>query len=90
MSIDSPSSTGTAQALDECLSIRDGELWIEECRVRDLAERFATPLYLMSEDQLRRNAREIASEFSSRWPGDFLLLPSIKANPALALRRILT
>ena len=89
-SIDPASSTGTAQRLDECLSIRDGELWIEECRVRDLAERFATPLYVMSEDQLRRNARRIARDFSSRWPGDFLLLPSIKANPSLALRRILT
>jgi len=88
-SIDSHSSAGTVQ-LDECLSIRDGALWIEECRVRDLAERFATPLYVMSENQLRRNARKIATEFSSRWPGDFLLLPSIKANPALALRRILT
>jgi diaminopimelate decarboxylase len=44
----------------------------------------------MSEDQLRRNARRIARDFSSRWPGDFLLLPSIKANPSLALRRILT
>jgi diaminopimelate decarboxylase len=89
-SIDPASSTGTAQRLDECLSIRDGELWIGECRVRDLAERFATPLYVMSEDQLRRNARRIARDFSSRWPGDFLLLPSIKANPSLALRRILT
>ena len=58
--------------------------------MRDLAERFATPLYVMSEDQLRRNARRLAGEFSSRWPGEFLLLPSIKANPGLALRRILT
>jgi diaminopimelate decarboxylase len=76
--------------LDECLSIRAGELWIEECRVLDLARRYGTPLYVMSEDQLRRNARRIATDFSTRWPGEFLLLPSIKANPALALRRILT
>ena len=44
----------------------------------------------MSEDQLRRNARRHTDAFSTRWPGEFVLLPSIKANSTLALRRILT
>ena len=79
-----PTHAPADQVLDECLSIRAGELWIEECRVLDLARRYGTPLYVMSEDQLRRNARRIATDFSTRWPGEFLLLPSIKANPALA------
>ena len=77
------------ERLDECLSIRDGELFVEGCRTLELARRFGTPLYVVSEDQLRRNARRLESAFASRWPGELLLLPSIKANSSLALRRIL-
>jgi diaminopimelate decarboxylase len=76
--------------LDDCLSVRAGALYIEGCAAEELAARFGTPLYVMSEDQLRRNARALGEAFSSRWPGSFVLLPSIKANQSLALRRILT
>ena len=82
--------SATVQRLDECLSLRDGALFVEECQAQELAERFGTPLYVISEDQLRRNARHFRDAFEGRWPGDFLLLPSIKANSSLALRRILT
>ncbi len=78
------------ERLDESLSIREGALFIEQCRADELARRFGTPLYLISEDQLRRNARRLRAAFEGRWPGEVLLLPSIKANSALALRRILT
>jgi diaminopimelate decarboxylase len=77
------------QRLDDGLSVADGELHVEGCRARELAERFGTPLHVISEDQLRRNARRFRAAFGDRWPGEFVLLPSIKANPALALRRIL-
>ncbi len=77
--------------LDECLSIRDGRLFIEECDATDLASRYGTPLYVASEDQLRRNVRRIAGAFKAHWTdGPLTLLPSIKANLSLALRRILT
>src|SRR5262249_20497633 len=82
--------SATAVRLDECLSIRNGELFVEGCRASDLARQFGTPLHIVSEDQLRRNARHLDSAFASRWPGELLLLPSIKANSSLALRRILT
>ena len=62
---------------------------VEDCAAEELAERFGTPLYVVSEDQLRRNARSFRGDFESRWPGQFLLLPSIKANSAFALRHIL-
>lgn len=78
------------QRLDDCLSIRDGALYIEECEAAELAQRFGTPLYVVSEDQLRRNVRRFLDAFAPRWPGRFELLPSIKANSTLALRRILT
>jgi diaminopimelate decarboxylase len=45
----------------------------------------------MSEDQLRRNIREFRTEFQRGWPdGPVVVMPSIKANYVLALRRILT
>ena len=80
----------TASRIDDCLSIREGRLWIEECDAVELARRFGTPVYAVSEDQLRRNARRIAAAFADRWPeGPVTLLPSLKANLSLALRRIL-
>ena len=82
--------SGDARQLDDCLSVRGHDLYVEECPAEGLARRFGTPLYVISEDQLRRNARRFVEAFAGRWPGAFLLLPSIKANSALALRRILT
>jgi diaminopimelate decarboxylase len=79
-----------ATRLDDCLSIRAGHLWMEECDTVELARRFGTPVYAVSEDQLRRNARRIAAAFAAGWPdGETALLPSLKANLSLALRAIL-
>src|SRR2546423_10808814 len=79
-----------AVRIDDCLSIREGHLWIEECDAVELARRFGTPLYAVSEDQLRRNARRIGAAFAAAWPdGPTALLPSLKANLSLALRAIL-
>lgn len=75
--------------IDDCLSVRDGSLHVEEVPAGELASRFGTPLHVMSEDQLRRNVRRHAAAFASRWPGPFLLLPSFKANSCLALAEIL-
>src|SRR5712691_3390428 len=77
--------------LDESLSIPDGRLYIEECDADGLARRFGTPIHVMSEDQLRRNARRYRREFEQRWTdGPVLVLASIKANFALATRWILS
>jgi diaminopimelate decarboxylase len=79
-----------AVRIDDCLSIREGHLWMEECDVVELARRFGTPLYVVSEDQLRRNARRIGAAFAAAWPdGPTSLLPSLKANLSLALRAVL-
>src|SRR5712691_12248924 len=80
----------SATRIDDCLTVRDGRLWMEECDTVELARRFGTPLYAVSEDQLRRRARRIAAAFADRWPeGEVRLLPSLKANLSLALRTIL-
>ena len=79
-----------SDVIDDCLSIRDGELYVEGCSAAGSGRAFGTPLYVVSEDQLRRNARRLRECLRNAWPGEFLLLPSIKANPALALRQVLT
>src|SRR3981081_377767 len=77
--------------IDDCLSIRQGILFVEGCAATTPAESFGTPLYVMSEDQLRRNVRSFQAEFRRGWPdGQVVVMPSIKANYGLALRRILT
>ena len=77
--------------LDECLSIRAGRLFIEECDADELARRFGTPIHVMSEDQLRRNARRYRQEFEQCWTdGPVLVLASVKANFTLATRWILS
>src|SRR5689334_16142576 len=82
--------SSVAVRIDDCLSIREGHLWVEECDAVDLARRFGTPLYVVSEDQLRRNARRIGAAFAAGWPdGPVSLLPSLKANLSLALRAVL-
>src|ERR1700754_3807077 len=55
----------------------------------ELARRFGTPLYVISEDRLRANARAWSSALADAWPGPTELLPSLKANTVVALRRIL-
>ncbi len=76
--------------IDECLSVRGDRLLVEECDAYELAERFGSPIYVVSENQLRRNARRLVRAFAEQWDGPVQVLPSIKANHVLALRRILS
>ncbi len=72
------------------LDIVDGHLWIERCDVVALAERFGTPLYVISEAQLCGNARMIRQAFELRWAyGPVELLASLKANYVIAVRQLL-
>jgi diaminopimelate decarboxylase len=78
-------------AIDDILSIRQGRLFVEEIAAEDLARRFGTPIYVMSENGLRRRVRRFFHAFQERWPeGPVHILPSIKANFSLALRNLLT
>jgi diaminopimelate decarboxylase len=81
----------TPEKIDEWLSVRGEELYIEECSVPGLAEKYGTPLYVASETALRSNFRRFHRAFQERWPeGKVHVLPSLKANSSLALRAILT
>ena len=43
------------------LSVRDGRLYVEELACTELAARFGTPLYVMSETRLRSNVRRLGA-----------------------------
>jgi diaminopimelate decarboxylase len=89
--VDSPPVERTAAPIDDHLSERHGRLWIEGCDLVELARRFGTPVYVLSEARLRGNIRRIRAAFEAAWPhGEARLLPSLKANLSLAARRILT
>lgn len=44
--------------LDACLSIKDDHLFIEQCDSVDLVSKFGSPIFVLSEDQLRRRETE--------------------------------
>jgi len=76
--------------LDGVLSIADGHLWVEGCDTVDIGAQFGTPLYVVSETQLRANCRRLAASFERHWRvGPVELLPSLKANYTIAIRQIL-
>jgi diaminopimelate decarboxylase len=81
----------SAQArIDDCLSTYDGHLFIEECDTVGLVQRFGSPLFVMSEDQIRRNVRCFQNAFQQGWPdGPVKVLPAAKANWIPAVQRIL-
>ena len=81
----------TTNHIDECLTTRDGHLFIESCDTVDLVRRFGSPLFVISENQLRRNTRRFQKAFAAAWPdGAVDVLPAIKANYILATRMILS
>ncbi len=67
----------------------DGHLWVEGCDVVALAERFGTPLFVLSENQLRHNFRRFRDAFASRYPGKVEILFANKSNNSLAVRHVM-
>jgi diaminopimelate decarboxylase len=87
---ESQNLTSARRYLDAMLSIADGHLWIEGCDTVDIAAEYGTPLYVISETQLRANCRQLGAAFERYWRvGPVELLPSLKANFTIAVRQIL-
>ena len=75
----------------DCLSVRAGRLFVEECDAVELVERFGSPIFVTSESQLRVNYRRCRDAFKEAWPeGPVDVLPAFKANTTLATRHILS
>jgi diaminopimelate decarboxylase len=76
--------------LSEFITVNEqGHLQVEELDCLELAERFGTPLYVTSENQIRHNYRRLYRAFASRYPRVTILFAN-KSNSNLAVRRILT
>lgn len=79
------------ERLDDALSVRNNHLFIEECDTTELVARFGSPLFVVSENQLRRNYRRYQTAFQRHWPdGPVDVLPANKANWNTAVRTILS
>lgn len=76
---------------EQCLSEKNGHLYIEGYDTVKLVETFGSPLFVVSEQQLRDNYRHYKSAFSRHWPnGQVDILPANKANWNTAVRTILS
>ncbi len=77
--------------LPQSLSIRGNDLYVDECKVVDIAREFGTPLFVVSETHLRNNIGAIKRAFQSHWPeGAVRVMPALKACPVIGIRRVLT
>jgi len=76
--------------IDDCLSTRNGHLFMENCDTVELVNRFGSPLFVQSEDQIRRNVRRFQAAFQKGWPdGPVKVMPAAKANWITAVQMIL-
>ena len=66
----------------------NGNLWVDGCDVKQLADTFGTPLYIISENQLRTTYRQFRDAFKKRYP-DVEILFANKSNNGLAIRHIM-
>lgn len=67
---------------------KNGNLWVDGCDVQELAEKYGTPLYIISENQLRYTYRRFRDAFRAEYP-DVEILFANKSNNGLAIRHIM-
>lgn len=67
----------------------NGNLWMEDCDVAELAAEFGTPLFLVSESQFRYTYRQFRDAFRKHYPADSEILFANKSNNGLAYRHIM-
>jgi len=82
----------TTQLVNEnpYLSIREGRLFFEDVDLTQAAKTHGTPLFVVSESYLRQNIRDYRAAFEKYWPeGKVKVLPSVKANPNIAIRKVI-
>ena len=77
--------------LNPNLSIRNGRLFIEEMDTVEIAEKFGTPLFVVSEKILVDNYHAFQNSFQKYYPeGRIRVMAAVKANPTVAIRRVLS
>ena len=77
--------------VNHSLTLRNGHLFMEDCDTVEIARKFGTPLFLVSESHLRHNLRLYTQAFEDAWSeGSVRIMPSLKANPVIAVRKVLS
>ena len=66
----------------------NGNLWVDGCDVKELADRYGTPLFIISENQLRWTYRQFRDAFRRHYK-DVEILFANKSNNGLAIRHIM-
>lgn len=74
-------------SFSQFIRYQNSELVVDEVPCTELIERFGTPLYVISEQQISYNVARFRSAFRERYP-DTDVLFATKANNNLAVRRI--
>nr|MCU0264016.1 hypothetical protein [Candidatus Nanopelagicales bacterium] len=75
--------------IDDALSTRDGHLFIEQVDTVEIARQYGSPVFVVSEDQLRRNIRRFQASFAAGWTdGPVLIMPAVKASWSTAIQTI--
>ncbi len=78
------------ETIDSCLSTRNGHLFMEGCDTVALVGRYGSPIFVLSENQIRRNVRSFQTAFQQGWPdGPVKVMPAAKANWITAVQMIL-
>lgn len=73
----------------KCLKVNEGgNLEIGGCDVKELAEKYGTPLYIMDEDDIRNNCRIYADAMKKHYDGNGLILYASKALSCKYMYRI--
>ncbi len=67
----------------------NGNLWVDGCDVEDLAKKFGTPLFIISERQFRYTYRKFRDAFAKHYKGRSEILFANKSNNGLAYRHIM-
>lgn len=76
--------------IDDSLSNRNDRLFIEDRDATDLLKEFGSPLFVVSEDQIRRNVERFQRAFAVGWTkGPVKILPAAKASWSTAVQRVL-
>ena len=70
------------------LENRNGILYFDGCDVRQLAEKFGTPLYVYSQNRIQSNYKRLVKAYQSHYP-KFQVYYAIKANNNPAIVKIL-
>jgi len=76
--------------MDDCLSMRDGHLFIEALDTTEIVKQYGSPVFVVSEDQLRRNIRRFKKGFETGWTdGPVKIMPAAKASWNSAIQMVI-